>query len=189
MATATQDLRHIYNLHYSSWQRQILNPMIETAGIEPASYICFHCAVTGTPLWSYWKQPLTFSFNHMQAVMRDAWVLPKIKFIPLSLALSNSPQSDTQSAPDQYSCLLTHVLLFPKWLAQRGLFFKYLSLLHSSSPPPAPTHVSLPSWNTFSMLFAFPNATRLSMPSSILISSMEPSLNSGLTSLITCELF
>ena len=27
MATATQDLSHVYDLHHSSWQHQILNPL------------------------------------------------------------------------------------------------------------------------------------------------------------------
>ena len=28
-ATATRDLSHIFNLHHSSWQRQMLNPLME----------------------------------------------------------------------------------------------------------------------------------------------------------------
>ena len=32
-ATATQDLSHVYNLHHSSQQRQIFNPLIEALEI------------------------------------------------------------------------------------------------------------------------------------------------------------
>ena len=49
-ATATPDPSHICNLHHSSWQRQILNPLSEawdrTRNLVP-SRICFRCATTG----------------------------------------------------------------------------------------------------------------------------------------------
>ena len=35
-ATAMQDLGHIFDLHHSSWQHQILNPL-SNARVEPAS--------------------------------------------------------------------------------------------------------------------------------------------------------
>ena len=53
-AIATWDLRHVCDLHWSSWQRQILNPVVkardQTHNLMVPSWICFHCAMTGTPL-------------------------------------------------------------------------------------------------------------------------------------------
>ena len=52
-ATATADLSHVYNLHHSSWQCWILNPLIEardrTRNLMVPSRICVHCAMMGTP--------------------------------------------------------------------------------------------------------------------------------------------
>ena len=52
-ATAMQDLRHIYDLHHSSWECQILNPLIEardrTRDFMAPGRIRFCCAVTGAP--------------------------------------------------------------------------------------------------------------------------------------------
>jgi len=52
-ATATADLSHICNLHHSSWQRRILNPLSEardqTCNIMVPGRICFRCAMTGMP--------------------------------------------------------------------------------------------------------------------------------------------
>ena len=52
-ATATQDLSPICNLHHSSWQRQILNPLSKaragTCNLRVPSQIHFHFAMTGTP--------------------------------------------------------------------------------------------------------------------------------------------
>ena len=51
--TATQDLSRTCNLHHSSGQGQILNPLSEagdqTCIFMDASQICFHRATTGTP--------------------------------------------------------------------------------------------------------------------------------------------
>ena len=52
-ATATQDLSHVCDLHHSSWQRRILNPL-NKAGMEPASLrilvsFLFCWATAGTP--------------------------------------------------------------------------------------------------------------------------------------------
>ena len=56
-ATAMQDPSCIFDLHYSSWQYQILNPLSE-ARTEPATSwflveFFFHCATTGTPHGSF----------------------------------------------------------------------------------------------------------------------------------------
>ena len=51
-ATATRDLIRVCDLHHSSWQRQILNPLSK-ARDKPTtkpSLIHFHCAMTGTPI-------------------------------------------------------------------------------------------------------------------------------------------
>ena len=52
-ATATPDLSCICDLHYSSRQGQILNPLSEvrnqTHNLMVPSWIHFHCARTGTP--------------------------------------------------------------------------------------------------------------------------------------------
>ena len=54
-ATATEDPSHIYDLHHSSRQRQILNPQSEarnqTRNLMVPSRICFHCATMGTPVF------------------------------------------------------------------------------------------------------------------------------------------
>ena len=53
-ARATPDLSHIYDLHHSSRQRQILNPLsearVQTCNLMVPSQICFHCATMGTPV-------------------------------------------------------------------------------------------------------------------------------------------
>ena len=52
-ATATSDLSHTCDLHHSSPQCQILNPLSEardrTHGLMVPTQICFRCATTGTP--------------------------------------------------------------------------------------------------------------------------------------------
>ena len=52
-ATVTMDLSCIFNLHHSSWQHQILNPLSEardrTCILMNSSRICFQCATMGTP--------------------------------------------------------------------------------------------------------------------------------------------
>ena len=51
--TATPDLSHIFDLHHSSQQRQILNPLTEardrTCNLMDPSRVCFCGATTGTP--------------------------------------------------------------------------------------------------------------------------------------------
>ena len=52
--TATPDRSHVCDLHHSSWQHQILNPLSKardrTYYLIVSSWICFHCAMTGTPI-------------------------------------------------------------------------------------------------------------------------------------------
>ena len=51
--TTMQDLSHVCNLHHSSWQQQILNPLSEardqTCNLMVPSQIRFCCTMTGTP--------------------------------------------------------------------------------------------------------------------------------------------
>ena len=51
IATATQDLSCVCDLHQSSWQLQILNPLSEardgTHNLMVPSHIHFHCTTTG----------------------------------------------------------------------------------------------------------------------------------------------
>ena len=52
-ATVSPDLSCIFDLHHSSWQHQILNPLSEardqTHILMDTSQICCPCATTGTP--------------------------------------------------------------------------------------------------------------------------------------------
>ena len=62
-ATATQDPSHIWDLHHSSWQRQILNPLSkardQTCNLMVPGRICLHCATRRTfPPPSFFIVPL-----------------------------------------------------------------------------------------------------------------------------------
>ena len=52
-ATATQGLSHVFDLHHTSQQHQILNPLSEardrTRNLTVPSQICFCCSMMGTP--------------------------------------------------------------------------------------------------------------------------------------------
>ena len=65
-ATRMQDLSHVCDLHLSSWQHWILNPLCKardrTHNLMVPSQIHFHCAKMGTPRFIYIKSefiPLT----------------------------------------------------------------------------------------------------------------------------------
>ena len=53
------DLSHACNLHHSSWQHQILNPLSEardqTHNLVVPNWIHFHCATMGIPLYPTFK--------------------------------------------------------------------------------------------------------------------------------------
>ena len=57
-ATATKDPSCVCKLHHSSWQCRILNLLSEardqTYNLIVTSQIHFHCATTGTPLFSFY---------------------------------------------------------------------------------------------------------------------------------------
>ena len=56
-ATATRSPSRVCDLHHSSRQRPILNPLSEardlTRNLMVGSWICFHCATVGTPLQAF----------------------------------------------------------------------------------------------------------------------------------------
>ena len=60
-ATATQDLSHVCNLHHSSLQHWILNPLRKTRdrtyNLMVPSWVRFHCTTMGTP-WADFRKAL-----------------------------------------------------------------------------------------------------------------------------------
>ena len=66
IATAMQDPSCVFNLHHTSWQRQVLNPLSKardrTCNLMVPSWIRFHCTMTGTPDLHYFYQ-LMFVIN------------------------------------------------------------------------------------------------------------------------------
>ena len=66
-ATTTLDPSHVCDLHHSSWQRQILNPLSQTRDQTRnrmvLSGICFHCAMTGTPSYALFKRIVSNPFS------------------------------------------------------------------------------------------------------------------------------
>ena len=52
-ATAMPNLSYVCDLHHSSWQHQILNPLSETRDqicvLVDTSQVCYCGAITGTP--------------------------------------------------------------------------------------------------------------------------------------------
>ena len=79
-ATATSDLSRVCNLHHSSQQCWILNPLSEardrTWVLMDASQIHFHWATTGTPLIlyfehiSHWQDEIGYLENSCQSLLR-----------------------------------------------------------------------------------------------------------------------
>ena len=57
MATATQDPSSICDLHHSSQQRWIADPLREawdrTCNLKDTNQIHFHCTTMGTPPWPF----------------------------------------------------------------------------------------------------------------------------------------
>ena len=60
IAIATPDPSRICNLHHSSWQHQMLNPLNEardrTCNLMVPSWIHFRCATTGTPVFALFSE-------------------------------------------------------------------------------------------------------------------------------------
>ena len=65
-ATTTLDQTHVCDLHHSSWQCWTLNPLSEagdqTCNLMAPSQIHFHCAMMGTPTFTF-KLNLSSSSN------------------------------------------------------------------------------------------------------------------------------
>ena len=75
-ATATQDPSHVCDLHHSSQQRQILNPLSEdkdrTHNLTVPSQICFRCAMTSAyTLLSFLPSSTPFPNHEFPLVFRD----------------------------------------------------------------------------------------------------------------------
>ena len=95
IATATSDLSHVCDLHHTSWQRQILNPLNEardwTGNLMVSSQIRFLCTTMGTPskltflsgdnvnthIWvtTGWQQQKFYSMNTKR---RKCWAKARI---------------------------------------------------------------------------------------------------------------
>ena len=58
-ATATWELSHICNLHHSSWQRRILNPLSRardrTLILMDTSWVCYRCATWALQVMYFFK--------------------------------------------------------------------------------------------------------------------------------------
>ena len=64
-ATAMLDLRYVSDLHHSSWQHRILNPLNEARDwpfiLMDTSQVCYYWATRGTPHWLF--KSMFFKFH------------------------------------------------------------------------------------------------------------------------------
>ena len=76
-AIATPDPSGVYDLHHSSWQRQILNPLSEawdgTGVLMDASQIRFCCARIGTHISCSYSLPCNFGNASTSAFLPIRW--------------------------------------------------------------------------------------------------------------------
>ena len=81
-ATAMQDPNRICNLHHSSWQHRIFNPLSKARGqtciLMVPSQIRFHCAMMGTLIMLFF---FFFFFCKLKVVVT---VLPASLLVPFS---------------------------------------------------------------------------------------------------------
>ena len=98
-ATATQDASCIGDLHHSSQQHQILNPMHtardQTRNLMVTSHIRLHCATTGTPFFMSFKCFLVnscvdslysyihFCLNNLSNL--ESWIFKSLQLLYCSL--------------------------------------------------------------------------------------------------------
>ena len=86
-ATATWDLSCICELHYSSWQHQILNPLSKardrTGNLIVPSQICFCCTMMETPDLFFYSFSSTFPWTIKISIYCPS------NFLNLSSASSN----------------------------------------------------------------------------------------------------
>ena len=94
-ATATQDLSRTFDLHPSSWQHRILNPLTEardrTHNLVDTSQVCYRRATMGTPAVSasYEKQS-----DHWRAIAGDPTPnIPGPSVLLLALMLTTATSS------------------------------------------------------------------------------------------------
>ena len=77
-AAALWDLSHVFNLHHSSWQLQILNPLSEardqTSNLMVPCWIRFRCATTGTLRSLYGVWDWGFLPHNLHAERAEAWL-------------------------------------------------------------------------------------------------------------------
>ena len=85
-ATATQDLSHVCDIHHSSPQHWIFNPLSEardqTCNLMVTSWIRFHCTTMGTPLssfmiltlWSYQWLAMESGKRTIQPLKSTTWL-------------------------------------------------------------------------------------------------------------------
>ena len=78
-ARAMWDVSHVCNLHHSSWQRRILNPLSKardrTQILMDASQVCYHQATMGTPSVAVSKLKLKSLLWEPHLCVRKASVL------------------------------------------------------------------------------------------------------------------
>ena len=114
--TATPNPSHVCNLHHSSWQHWILNPLREakdqTRNLMVPSWICFCCAIMGTP-----ECYLTLiSLNEHSPTWPVATIL--VSVIPSSIFLAPSKRG-----PYSGSCTFQALLQFSSGHSPRcGVF-------------------------------------------------------------------
>ena len=142
---AMPDLSHIYDLHHSSQQCQILNPLSKaknrTCILLDTSWIRFHCTTTGTSTENYYYYFLTREFSG-------------------SLLASGRPEASMKSM-----CLLMSSCDVGKDLGRKGL-----RLLCGCHPDPIPRPA--PSWNPISLPVCLREARTLPTPGKSM--SMKP---------------
>ena len=118
------DPSRICDLHHSSWQRWILNPLIEardqTCILMSTSQIRFCWAMTGTPLWIYFLiEHLIFIYSTPIHSLPTSWEIT-------ILVLNNNIGLDLLPSSLLHSCYLGFSSL-PYW----EFFFLYIYLIPS----------------------------------------------------------
>ena len=82
-ATATLDPSHVCNLHHSSWQHQITDPLSEardwTCILTVTSRVCFYCTTIGTPTFEFWgyivQSIIASNFNFSLFLLKFFYIL------------------------------------------------------------------------------------------------------------------
>ena len=128
-ATATQDPSRVCNLHHSSEQHHILDPLIKardwTHILVDISQICFHCATTGTPSYTILYSnyiPIKLEIKRKKTIPYTELNLnfslnKKFEYLPLSINIGSLLLSYVVKCPTQcqaYKSLLERVLMYSK---------------------------------------------------------------------------